>query len=96
MDTIRFFKPAKKMNSNNEISKDITLNINRLKVEFGNYEDLEVSNYKLGDLKCVFIHFKCMLDKESINTFSLELKYQLTENNTFKNTDDSVTYLSGI
>lgn len=84
------------MDSCNEISNNITLNIDKLKNELGCYDDLRVSYYKLGDLKCAFLYFKCMSDKNIINTFSLDLKYLSTQMKSFKNIDELVTSLSAI
>jgi spore germination protein KA len=102
VDFIKFFKKTskpykkEKTNSTCSISKHITSNINRIRNEFDSCEDLVISYYELEHLKCAFLYFKCMTDKSSINTFSLELKHQSARFNKFKNIEELVASLSGI
>lgn len=102
---IKLFKNERRTNkpyknektfNNTEISKDITSNINRIKSEIGSCDDLRISYFDLGNLKCVFLYFKCLSDKSSIDIFSLDLKYQSTQLKNFKNVDELVRSLSAI
>lgn len=105
MNFIKLFKASRRANkpsknektfNSTEISKDITSNINRIKIEIGSCDDLRVSYFDLGNLKCVFLYFKCLSDKRTIDTFSLDLKYQSTQLKSFRNVDELVTSLSAI
>lgn len=98
-------KPAKdKMDVNTsttELNKSIHQNINKIKSEFGNSGDFELSCFKFDknkDLLCANIYIKSLVDKNTINSLSLEMakiKHDSYNKKAEINFDWLVNYFSG-
>lgn len=75
-----------KQTSNSQLNKDINVNINRIKADFGNSDDLIVNHIVFEEnpqIKCVNIYIDNLVDKNTLNMISFEilkLKQEVKQN----------------